>query len=160
MGGLIHKGKSLLGSGRAYTHTEFYGMPWVLWLSSRFRTCLEAEKIRVSNLTQALELERVNSKKFQDALESDRRRYKEQSDRQQGATEETRQQLHQIRQQKAEAVMEKERLRIVLSDMESELETERVLQGDELSTYFKQCAVDVKNLFVTGPAERKYQHQQ
>ena len=107
-----------------------------LLLFCHFRTCLEAEKIRVQNLTQALELERANSRKNQDALESERKRVKEFTDRQHGGMEDLRRQLTQARQQKADLQVEVERGKIDVSNLESELETERAMQGEALGMCF------------------------
>ena len=94
----------------------------------------------MSNLTQGLELERANSKKFQDALETEKQLHREQGNRQRDAAEDTRHQLQEMRQQKVEAELEAERLRIAVGNLEAELDTERVLQGDDLSELWCGCS--------------------
>jgi len=77
-----------------------------------------------------LEIERVNSKKFQDAFETERRRAKELSLRQAHASDELRKELTDIRQRKTELEVALQREKIITSNLESELETERTLKAD------------------------------
>lgn len=96
------------------------------------RTSLEAEKVRLSNQTQALELERANTKKYQDAVESERQRGKQENNRLLESMEALRRQLSENKQEKADLEVQLERERISLSNLESELETEKALQGEAL----------------------------
>ena len=96
------------------------------------RTSLEAEKVRLSNQTQALELERANTKKYQDAVESERQRGKQENNRLLESMEALRRQLSGNKQEKADLEVQLERERIALSNLESELETEKALQGEAL----------------------------
>ena len=88
--------------------------------------------MRLSNQTQALELERANCKKFQDAVETERHRDNEQNSRLLESLENMRRQLAVSKQEKADLEVHLERDRIALSNMESELETERILKGEDI----------------------------
>jgi len=79
-----------------------------------------------------LELERANTKKYQDAVESERHRGKQENNRLLESMEALRRQLSANKQEKAELEVQLERERISLSNLESELETEKALQGEAL----------------------------
>ena len=95
-----------------------------------FRTSLEAEKVRLSNQTQALELERANTKKNQDAVETERQRGKQENNRLLENIEALRRQVAAAKQEKADLEVQLERERIARSNMESELEAQKALQGE------------------------------
>ena len=101
----------------------------------RFRTSLEAEKVRLSNQTQALELERANTKKYQDAVETERQRGKEENNRLLENIEALRRQVAAAKQEKADLEVQLERERISRSNIESELEAEKALQGEAFGEY-------------------------
>lgn len=88
--------------------------------------------MRNSNQTQALELERANTKKYQDAVETERQRGKQESSRLLENIESLRRQVAAAKQEKADLEVQLERERISLSNLESELETEKALQGEAL----------------------------
>lgn len=79
-----------------------------------------------------MELERANTKKHQDAVESERQRGKQENNRLLESIEALRRQLSANKQEKADLEVELERERISLSNLESELETEKALQGEAL----------------------------
>lgn len=79
-----------------------------------------------------MELERANTKKYQDAVESERQRGKQENNRLLESIEALRRQLSANKQEKADLEVELERERISLSNLESELETEKALQGEAL----------------------------
>ena len=100
------------------------------------RTSLEAERVRLSNQTQALELERANTKKYQDAVETERQRGKQENTRLLVNIEALRRQVAGAKQEKADLEVQLERERISRSSLESELETEKALQGESLGKCF------------------------
>ena len=100
------------------------------------RTSLEAERVRLSNQTQALELERANTKKYQDAVETERQRGKQENNRLLDNIEALRRQVAGAKQEKADLEVQLERERISRSSLESELETEKALQGESLGKCF------------------------
>lgn len=91
---------------------------------------MEAERLRIANLNQAIEIERASSKKFQDALESERRRTRDLSNRSHESAEDLRKQVLDLRHKKTELEVALEREKIFTSNLEAELETERALKSD------------------------------
>ena len=85
-----------------------------------------------------MELERANTKKYQDAVETERQRGKQESSRLLESIESLRRQVAAAKQEKADLEVQLERERISLSNLESELETEKALQGEALG----KCWVD------------------
>ena len=99
--------------------------------------------MRLSNQTQALELERANTKKYRDAVETERQRGKQENSRFLQNIEALRSQVALAKKEKTDVELLLERERMTRSNLVSELEREKALQGEawgkKFGTFFILC---------------------